>query len=71
MIGNVEVDKYKILRKRKEKIFRRENWLMHVMKLIYIKDTLKAYFGNRIHSSTLWLWVGYFIYFKFTPAFFK
>ena len=34
------------------------------------KDTLKAYFGNVIRCSTLWLWVGYFIYFQFTLVFF-
>ena len=27
-------------------------------------------FGNVSHCSTLWLWVGYFIYFKFAPVLF-
>ena len=36
-----------------------------------IKDTMKAYiFGKVILCSTLRLWVGYFIYFKFRPVFF-
>ena len=33
---------------------------------IKFKDTLKAYFANVLGCSRLRLWVGYFVYFKFT-----
>ena len=36
---------------------------------IYLKDTIKAYFCERICCSRQRLWVGYFIYFKLTRVF--
>ena len=33
---------------------------------VLFKDTVVAFLTNAIRCSRLWLWLGYFIYFKFT-----
>ena len=47
--------------------------VFHVFKIVQMVPNCATYhiFGNVIRCSTLWLWVGYFIYYKFTPVFFN
>ena len=48
------------------------DWFLHEGNtgIYWVKNIMKAYFSNVVRYPRLRLWVGYFIYFKFTPVLF-